>query len=386
MEQFLDIHEASLNKHGETLCGDKVKVLRTPEKSILVLSDGLGSGVKANILATLTSEIIVTMLASDVRLEEVIRSVVVTLPTCRVRNIAYATFTVLRIDHRDHTFQIINFDNPLTLFFRKGRLERPEREEVEILGRKVHTFGGQLALGDFLGLMSDGVLYAGMGTALNFGWGWDNIAKHMEGRFRTRYGSARDVVRDVIGQTSALYAGTPGDDATFIGVYVREKKSMMVFTGPPTEQDRDDEYARRLLDFDGVKVVCGGTTASIVSTSLGEPIETDISTIRQDVPPIGYLTGVDLVTEGILTLSRTLDYLRQSEGNLGAIPTDRNGAVMLAKQLLRADHIHFLVGQKINAFYQNPLLPKALSIRVHLVKEIADFLTSLRKEVTLEYC
>lgn len=386
MDSFLDISEASLNKRSETLCGDKVKVLRTPEKSIIVLSDGLGSGVKANILATLTSEIIVTMLAADVCLEEVIRTVIGTLPTCKVRNVAYATFTVLRINHPANTFQVINFDNPPTLYFRRGHLVRPDRRVSEILGRKVATFEGDLQRGDFLGLLSDGVLYAGMGVEMNFGWGWDNIARHIEGRFLTHYRSARDVVRDVTSKTRALYRNEIGDDATFVGVYVRAKKSMMVLTGPPVDPDKDDEYVRRLMDFDGMKVVCGGTTAHMVAAYLGERIETNIATLRPDVPPIGHIAGLDLVTEGILTLSRALEYLRVSEGHVGAVPSDRNGAAMLATELLRADHIHFLVGQQINEFYQNPLLPKALSVRVHLVKEISDFLLAQRKEVTVEYC
>jgi hypothetical protein len=386
VEHFLDIFEASLNKRNETLCGDKVKVHRDEEKTIIVLSDGLGSGVKANILATLTSVIIITMLAADVGIEEVMRTVIGTLPTCKVRNIAYATFTVIQISHTDHSFKVINFDNPPTFHFRHGKIMPTERQEVEILGRKVKMFEGQLELGDFLGAMSDGVPYAGMGVALNFGWGWDNIARYIEERWLTHYWCARDVVRDVIGKTRSLYRDEVGDDATFVGVFVRPEKGLLIFTGPPLEKAEDDAIVERFLAFNGTKIVCGGTTSNIVADHMGDIVQTDLKSLRKDIPPIGSLPGVDLLTEGILTMSRALEYLRDADGNPSRLPNDRNAATLLATHLLRADHIHFLVGQQINEYYQNPLLPKSISIRKHLVRELADFLTEQRKEVTIEYC
>lgn len=386
MEQFLDIFEASLNKRNETLCGDKVKLHRSEDRTLIVLSDGLGSGVKANILATLTSEIIITMLAADVGIEEVMRTVIGTLPTCKVRNIAYATFTVIEINNRDYSFKVINFDNPPTFHFRKGKHLGTERREVEILGKKVLMFEGQLELGDFLGAMSDGVPYAGMGVALNFGWGWDNIAKYIEGRWLTHYWCARDVVRDVIGHTRMLYRNEVGDDATFVGVFVRAEKGLMLFTGPPLDQTQDASIVERLLAFKGVKIVCGGTTSNIVADYLGDIVQTDLRSLRKDVPPIGSLPGIDLMTEGILTMSKALEYLREAEGDVGRLPEDRNAATLLATHLLRADHIRLLVGQQINEYYQNPLLPKSISIRRHLVKDLADFLVEQRKEVTIEYC
>jgi hypothetical protein len=386
LDLFLDIHEASLNKRNETLCGDQVRVLRGEDKTIVVLSDGLGSGVKANILATLTSSILITMLGKNVPLEEVIKTVIGTLPTCKVRNIAYATFTIIQVDHRDNSFEVFNFDNPPVFHVRRGHIQMPHQTVVEMQGRRVTTVQGTLELGDFLGAVSDGVLYAGMGVAMNFGWGWSSIAKHLEAGFRTKYRSAREIVTDVIGETNTLYRGEIGDDATFVGLYVREEKALILFTGPPLDKEKDESFAKRVLDFPGVKVVCGGTTSNIVASYVGQVIETDLGSLRPDVPPIGRLDGIDLMTEGILTMSRAMDLLRECEGNVGMLPRDRNGAVMLASELLRADHIFFLVGQQINEFYQNPLLPRSISIRKHLIQEMADFLLAQRKEVTVEYC
>jgi len=386
MDYFLDVYDLSVNKTGEELCGDKVKIYKSENKTIIVLSDGLGSGVKANILATLTAEIIVTMLKSDVPLNEVIATVIGTLPICKVRKVAYATFTVIEVDHQTNQFRIINFDNPPVLHFQRGHLQPLETSTSNILGRQINLIQGELQLGDFLGMISDGVLHAGLGTTWNFGWGWENVAHYIEDKFiyappRT----AQTIVKDVISKTQSLYGNNVGDDATFVGIYTRERHSLMVFTGPPLNRADDDPLIERFLNFSGRKAVCGGTTANIVADYMGEEIETDLKTLRDDVPPIGYLPSVELVTEGILTMAKALELMRTSGGQPGQLIDDSNGAVLLARELLSADAVDFLVGQKINEFYQNPLLPRNLSLRKNLVEEIGHFLREQKKEVKIEY-
>ena len=342
--------------------------------------------MKANILATLTSEIIVTMLRADVDLKEVIATVIGTLPICKVRKIAYATFTIVEIDQRSGGYKIINFDNPPALYFRRGKTEPLPTTTEKILGKNIVFSEGLLARGDFLGLMSDGVIHAGLGVVQNFGWGQPAIAAYIEGLFaRAAYG-ARPIVRDVMRKTGALYGSSVGDDATFVGIYAREKHRLMVFTGPPIGENLDADCVSRLLAFDGRKAVCGGTTSTIVAAALGEVIQTDITSLREDVPPIGHLSQIDLVTEGIVTMSKALDQMTACHGDLSRLPGDVNGAVLLARELLGADSIFFLVGQRINEFYQNPLLPRSLSIRKYLVEEIAKFLSDHKKVVTVEYC
>jgi hypothetical protein len=386
MDNFLDICDLSLNKKGEELCGDKVKFRRTGTKTTIVLSDGLGSGVKANILATLTAEILITMLNADVPLEEVIKTVIGTLPICQVRKIAYATFTVIQIEHESNKFKVINFDNPPILYFKKGKLIKLESKKEQILDKKITFYEGDLERGDFLGAVSDGVLYAGLGETLNFGWGWDNISKYIEDLFINQANTARNIVHNVISETHSLYRGKIGDDATFVGLYLRSRNPLMVFTGPPLEKTKDKTYVDRLLNFDGRKIICGGTTGNIVAKYLGETIEMDIATMRKDLPPIGKLKEINLVTEGILTISKAIELLRDSNCDPSRLPADDNGAVMLAREILDADSILFLVGQKINDFYQNPLLPKNISIRRSLVEELVKLLQAKQKEVTLEYC
>ncbi|OCR00414.1 serine/threonine protein phosphatase [Oscillatoriales cyanobacterium USR001] len=386
VDNFFDICNLSLNKKGEELCGDKVKFRKTDKKTTIVLSDGLGSGVKANILATLTTEILITMLTADVPLEEVIKTVIGTLPICQVRNIAYATFTIIQINHETNRFKVINFDNPPIFYLRKGKLVNLPNKTEQILGKKINVTEGYLERGDFLGASSDGVLYAGLGETLNFGWGWESIAKYIENLFITQASSARSIIYKVIAETHSLYRGKIGDDATFVGVYVRKKNPLMIFTGPPIEKSEDSLYVERLLKFEGRKVICGGTTGNIIAKYLGETVEMDISTMRKDLPPIGKLKEIDLVTEGILTISKAIEILRSCNCDISRLPSDQNGAVLLAREILEADSILFLVGQKINEFYQNPLLPKNISIRRSLVEELVKLLREQQKEVSLEYC
>jgi hypothetical protein len=386
VDNFLDIYPFSLNKKGEELCGDKVKFLKTDKAAIIVLSDGLGSGVKANILATLTTEILLTMLTAEIPLEEVLKTVIATLPICQVRNIAYSTFTIVQVNCETNHFNVINFDNPAVIYIRAGRRMELATHTEEILGRKISLSEGTLERGDFLGAISDGVLYAGMGVALNFGWGWQNIVTHIEQVLSQKSHTARTIVHDVIEKTYSLYQGEIGDDASFVGIYVRRRHPLMIFTGPPLDEDRDEEYVNRLLDFEGRKVICGGTTGNIVASYLGETIEMDLSTIRKELPPIGLLSCIDLVTEGILTISKATEYIKACQCDLTRLNFDNNGAYLLAREILQADSIVFLVGQQINEFYQNPLLPKNISIRRNLIEDLVQFLRQHQKEVSVDYC
>lgn len=383
---FFDVSSLSLTRAGEELCGDQVKVLRTPNRTIAVLSDGLGNGVKANILARLTTEIIVSMIRAEAPLEEVVETVLGTLPVCKVRHIAYATFLVVEIQNRSGTFRVVNFDTPSPFLLRNGRLHSlPTRTEA-VHGKQLRLSESVLERGDFLGLMTDGILYAGMGELYNFGWGREQIGAHLEQTLRWHAWSAEGVVHSVLTKTRDYYQGKAGDDATFVGILARRAQRLMLFTGPPLDRASDETCVDRLLTFAGRKVVCGGTTANIVGEHLGEMVETDLSTVREDVPPIGSLSDVDLVTEGILTLAATLRLLRDCHGSVQRLPVDRNGAVLLARELLRADSIFILAGEQVNSYYQNPLLPKSVSIRRSVVDQIVEVLKACNKEVTVEWC
>lgn len=382
---FYEVYPRSLKRQGEEVCGDQVKLFRTPEKTILVLSDGLGSGIKATILARLTTEIIVTMLRAGAPLHEVIETVMGTLPTCRERGLAYATFAILQIHHSDGRFNLVNFDSPPAILLKHRKPRHLETRSETLCGKSLNLCEGTLEHGDFVGLMSDGVLYADKGLTMNSQWGWDEIAACLAKAAQNDMGTAESFVQSVMRETQNRYGETVGDDATFVGVLARKPRRLVVFTGPPADKSRDAACVERLLKFDGRRVVCGGTTANIVADYLGEVIQTDESTGREGIPPVGDLPEVDLITEGILTMARTVELVKESGGSPSQLPVDRNGAVLLARKLLQADSILFLAGESVNPFYQNPQLPRSISIRRSLVTQITEMLRKFQKEVTVEW-
>jgi len=383
---FFDVYTASLTRQGEELCGDQVKLLRRPDQTIVVLSDGLGSGVKANILARLTTEIIVTMWREEAPLQDVMETVAGTLPICRVQRIAYATFAIVEIQHATGRFRLISYESPPPLFIKRGALTPLPQRTEQIQWRGVGIATGVLERGDFLALPSDGVLFAGSGVANNLAWGPDQVGAYLLRAHRLEGYSAEVLVKGVLRQTQALYGAQVGDDATLVGILARLPNRLMVFTGPPTDPAKDAACVERLLAFEGRKVACGGTTGQIVATQTGQVIETDQRTLRDDLPPIGRLPDLDLLTEGILTLAKTLHLLEDCRGESARLPTDRNGAVLLARELLAADSVFFLAGETVNPEYQSPLLPQGVSIRRTILERIVSLLGGYHKAVEIEWC
>jgi hypothetical protein len=384
VKTYLDVCFESLRKEGEELCGDVVRIASRTDKELLILSDGLGGGVKANILATLTSEIIATMLNNNIGMKDVIETVIDTLPICSVRKLAYATFTVIQVDHQSRVFNVANFDNPPVMHFRYGRLRPRESRTDCFAGKQVAISEGTLEVGDCLVALSGGVLHASTGDGMDFTWRWDEIGAYFEGVLRSHPKDAHEIVHAGIEMTNGRYRGKILDDATVLGAFLRKTKSLIVFTGPPLDPSKDDEYADRVLNFEGGRIVCGGTTSQIIQRRTGEQLQKLFMSESEDIPPAEYLSNVDLVTEGILTMVKALEYLKAYDHSRP--PYYPNAAEALAKELMEADNITFLVGQTVNPYYQNPQLPKSISIRRNLVEQVAEVLRSKSKEVTIELC
>ncbi len=379
---FIDTGWASLPKFGEELCGDNVEVVKTDDSVVAVLADGLGSGVKANILSKMTVKIIATMLEKGASLEEVVDTVGNTLPICQKRMLAYSTFTIIQAKWNGEIY-IVEFDNPSTFFIHGGRIAAVSFRETEVLGKKIKESRFQAALGDILVAVSDGIIHAGIGGVLNLGWQWENVADYLQ-RMPQPVVNAKSMSKRLLSVSEELYAGHPGDDATVMVLQVREPRTVTIAVGPPKEKADDRILIEKLQAEKGKKVICGGTTGTIVARFLEHEISVDIHEMDPEVPPVGVLPGIDLVTEGIITLSKTLEYLKQSY-LLEDVPAKHNGAVDLTRILLQSDEIRFLVGRAINPAHQNPDLPLNLSLKLQVVTEISNILANIGKQVMVEY-
>lgn len=380
---FIDVAHHSLNKKNEELCGDKIEVFKSSDKTIVILADGLGSGVKANILATLTTKIAITMLKEGASIEETIDTIMCTLPVCQVRKIAYSTFGIIMIDN-DLNASIIEYDNPPIFFVRDNTLIQPYKKELFYSEKKVLLSNFKLQEGDFITLTSDGVIHAGVGNTLNHGWEWHHVGDFLK---RQHLISADHITRRLIDTCNQLYGKSPGDDTSAVTIKVRKPKIVNIFSGPPENQSNDELYVDEFMSSFGSKILCGGTTANIFSRVLKRNLETSLDYIDPKIPPTAKLEGFDLVTEGVLTLKAVKDLFKLSRTACDDFAfAGKDGASKLFKILIDdSTHINFWIGKAINPAHQNPDFPEELSIKINIIKEIVEELRTLNKQVSVKF-
>lgn len=383
-----DIGYKSINHYGEQLCGDHVDVVEQSENStVIVLEDGLGSGVKASILSTLTSKIISTMLAEGLALEECVSTIAATLPVCSVRGVAYSTFTIIHILENE-TAEIIQYDNPHVILIRDEVNFDYPKTEMSIGGKQIYKSVIKLRENDIFIAMSDGCPHAGIGTAYNFGWKREDIISFMETFAPVGY-TAKTLSTILVDEVNRLYGGEPGDDATACVVRIRRREPMNLLFGPPSNRDDCDRMMSLFFSKEGKHIICGGTTSSIAAKYLHKPVKASLNFESSDIPPIAEIEGVDLVTEGVITVNRVLeyakDYLEDNE-SYEHWSMKRDGASLIARMLFEeATDINFFVGRAINPAHQNPDLPINFSIKMNLVKELSECLKKMGKRIKVSY-
>ena len=383
-----DIGYKSVNHHGEQLCGDHVYIFEQDSSStVIVLADGLGSGVKASILSTLTSKIISTMMAEGLPLEECVDTIAATLPVCSVRGVAYSTFTIIHIIEND-TAELIQYDNPHIIFIRDEHIYDYPKTETNIDGKKIYRSSIKLQENDILVAMSDGCPHAGIGTAYNFGWKRDDIAEFMESLAPLGF-TAKTLSTMLVDECDKLYGHEPGDDATACVVRVRKRVPMNILFGPPSNRDDCNRMMSLFFSKEGKHIICGGTTSSIASKYLRKPIKASLKFERSDVPPIAEIEGVDLVTEGVITVNKVVEYAKDyiDKNELYEHWGYKNDGASLISRLLfeEATDINFFVGKAVNPAHQNPDLPINFNIKMNLVEELSKCLRQMGKHIKVSY-
>ena len=390
MSVSIDVAWKSLNKHHEELCGDKVEIIKTEDSDIMILADGMGSGVKANILATLTSKILGTMLYEGATIESCVETIAKTLPICKVRKVAYATFSILQIFHSGEAY-LVEFDNPSCVFIRDGRIVNYPYETREIDGKKIHEYRFQVKKNDCFVLMSDGVIYAGAGSILNLqGWTWEAMAEYTLKCTKKTMSASRLAV--MLSQAcDELYEEKPGDDTTVAVARVIDRRVVNIFTGPPKSKEDDERMVHEFMHTEGKKVVAGGTSANIVARVLGREIVTKTDSRNPDVPPTAMLEGIDLVTEGVLTLGKCLKILKKYVNDefdaefFDKLDAD-NGASRLAKMLIEeCTELNLFVGTAVNQAHLESDLNFDLSMRQNLVEQLIAAAEKMGRNVTVKY-
>ncbi|MBQ5634288.1 MAG: SpoIIE family protein phosphatase [Clostridia bacterium] len=383
-----DIGYKSINHYGEELCGDHVDIIEESESStVIVLADGLGSGVKASILSTLTSKIISTMMAAGLPLEESVSTIAATLPVCSVRGVAYSTFTIIHLIDNEWA-EIIQYDNPHVIVLRDDVNYDYPKTEMNIGGKKIYKSVIKLCCNDIFIAMSDGCPHAGMGGLYNFGWKREDITDFMETVAAGGY-TAKNMSTMLVEECNKLYDHKPGDDTTACVVKIRQRVPMNILFGPPSNRDDCNRMMSLFFSKEGKHITCGGTTSSIAAKYLGKTVRASLSFERSDIPPIAEIEGVDLVTEGVITVNRVLEYAKDYLGDNEKYEEwsfKRDGASLISRMLFEeATDINFFVGRAVNPAHQNPDLPINFHIKMNLVEELSACLRKMGKRIKVSY-
>ncbi len=389
---FIEMEVAQYTKTGQAACGDDVRFMTVEKENrhLAALSDGLGSGVKAHILATMTTSMAIKFLESNMPLLEAVEVIMDSLPVCEVRHISYATFSLFdfRLGGRA---RIIEMGNPGYIHLRGTEEIPPLKDEMVVSehwpDREVRECEADFRAGDRIILCSDGVTQSGLGVRrdMKFGWRRSGVCKFAQSLIASDANlSAKDLSAAIAREALYLTPGGCKDDISCVVIYLRHPRVMRVLTGPPFYKEHDQEYARQALLGEEHTVICGGTSANIIERELGVKVKVKLSDMRiaGGLPPVGTINKIGIATEGILTLGRVttaLEEMRPPEGEPMA-------ARAILERMMRHDRIEFIVGTKVNESHQDPNIPQDLELRRSVIHRMAAALEkNYRKDVTINY-
>lgn len=384
---FIDVACKQLKKYNQNAYGDYFLSKRYPDtgRLIAVLSDGLGSGIKANILSCMTATMLLKFVEGQVNIKKAAEIIMNSLPVCKVRKISYSTFSAIDCDD-DGNVKIVEEGNPQFIWIRDGNVQNIKAVEVvskNFKNRVLMTYKFVAKQGDRIIFCSDGVTQTGLGSSkLPLGLEREGLIKALKVMLdENPTVSSSELSREIVLMAKNIENDRkPKDDVSASVIYFREPREALVFTGPPYHQEKDYQYAEMFSEFIGKKAICGGTTANLISRELGLPIETERTISIGNLPACSNMKGVDLVTEGILTLTKSAEYLESGFGDAD------NAAVKLVNFLLDSDCIKFMVGAKLNQAHYDPSLPIEIEIRKNIIKKIANLLeTKFFKKVDILY-
>ena len=388
---YIDVAFCQKEKHANEICGDVflTKRISAEDRTIIVLSDGLGSGIKANILASMTASMAINFTSMNSPLDHTAEIIMDTLPIDRERKIGFSSFTIIDIE-ADGFIHIVEYGNPEVIYIRDNKLIKLSKSQIKI--KEKYKLKQQLYYCNFEGnkndrivMCSDGVSQSGIGSKpYPFGWEMSNVTDFTKTEIAENPGiSSYDLSRKLMNKAIANDAYKTKDDITAGVIYLREPRKMMICSGPPYNEAKDNSLAKDLDTFPGTKVICGGTTANIIARELKRNISTDISFTTPTLPPISRMENIDLITEGILTLGKVHRLL---EDGFRPDTVSKDPAVLLCNELMLHDEIQFVVGTKVNEAHQDPSLPVELEIRRNVIKKIAKELEeNYLKKIHIHY-
>lgn len=389
---FVEVDYQQKSFEGQRICGDILLSSKVKEENriVVVLSDGMGHGVKASILATLTATMALNFTKEHKEPEKTAEIIMKTLPECSERKMNYSTFTILDIEQSDKV-TLLEYENPECILIRDRKILKPTDVRIIVpsgdtnCSKKIRVCTFSPMKGDRIVFCTDGVTQSGLGTPrFPFGWGVDNVARFAIDMIKqSPQISARNLAGKILNMAYRNDGFQSKDDTTCGIIYFREPRELLICTGPPYNKENDVTLAEEVNAFKGKKIVMGATTGDIISRELNLTIEDVFKFEDPELPPINVMDGIDLFTEGILTLNKVEKILKAYNPNtkLAHGPADE-----IVKLILESDAIKIIIGTRINIAHQDPHLPVELEIRRTVVNRIAQFLEEkLLKKVVVSY-
>ncbi len=374
----VEVKAYQASKRKNLVCGDVYVEDRNEHSTTIILCDGLGSGIKANLAATMCATRLLELIRSDFSIRNAFASLVKTMEEARLKDFPYSVFSVVRILN-DGVTSILSYEMPPPIFI-SGRF-------ATVLPQRIFTVDNSiigesncfLKAKESILLVTDGITQAGLGKGMHKGWGSDNLNKYVNSLLTLGY-NYDELPEKIEQKAEEIWKFRLEDDCTAIIAKGRKGKIINLFTGPPKDKALDKDLVEKFLNLDGLKIVCGATTGKIVSRITGKPFKME-ENFTSNLAPLSYsIEGIDLVTEGAVTLNQVYNIWDADPATM-----EKDSPVTDLFSLLSvADKVHMMLGQTENpanddiSFMQHGILKrnKIIPLLINKLKEDGKLVTT----------
>ncbi len=360
-----DIFSLQTSKKPGMPFGDVLGFRHNTDATTIILADGLGSGIKANITAQMCVSRLLSLIDHGATLREAFSAIVKTMNSAWGRHEAFSVFSVARILSNGYT-TVLSYDSPPPLIVSQG-IAKVLEDRVYTLEKAVICENiGRLEEGESLLLMSDGVTQAGMGKGAVNGWESKGVASFINKTLKNEQLKGEKLLKLIHNQSRILAGNKQTDDSSLLLAQNRRGVVVNLLSGTPINKDADYKLVHDFVCTRGIKIICGGTTATIAAREMKQRLVANNDYESPIAPPSYKLKGVNLVTEGIVTLNQLYNLMDEENIENG----DDSPVFELLELLNNADRINIFTGKSSNAsggnivFKQQGILPRQIILQL----------------------
>jgi len=379
-----DVLSQSISKKKNLPCGDVFRIEKNREETLVVLVDGMGSGIKANIFANFyCSKFIELYMGEEFSIRESFKQIVDILHQARGNDSKpYGVISVVRILNNGET-TILNYEMPNPIYIARNNHATILKGRSFSLSKEIiNEINCYIEEDESLLLFSDGITQSGMGNGYIKGWQNEGV-KNFTNRYLLNNKNVKNFLGSLINKSLKISGEKHRDDLTALLIHGRKGKVLNVLTGPPYNKDNDEKVVDNFWKRDGYKAVCGSTTAEIVADKLNKNIKIEENPKNLAAPPRYYIKDINIVTEGAVTLNQVFHIIDENMENYEL----DSGVTQLNYFFNMVDKINFIVGRAKNPAHKKNIIFKQRGIlkREKIIPKIAAKLKEKGKVVNIEY-